>query len=80
MSVKAVRLADSSEHSRLTLTRERDQEILIGNDVRVRVVKIGTQKVRLSVQAPRKMRIFRAELRDRKQPTTETQRARRPQR
>ena len=45
----------------LVLTRKRDESILIGEDIRVTVVRTG-EEVRLMVQAPETVKILREEL------------------
>jgi len=46
----------------LVLTRKRDETILIGRDIRVMVVDIRGDKVRLGIDAPEDLNIVRAEL------------------
>ena len=46
----------------LVLTRKRDETILIGRDIRVMVVDIRGDKVRLGIDAPEDTNIVRAEL------------------
>ena len=46
----------------LVLTRKRDETILIGTDIRVMVVAIGSDQVKLGITAPKKINIVRAEL------------------
>jgi carbon storage regulator len=48
----------------LVLSRGRDEEICIGNNVRVVVVEIRGDKVRLGVTAPREIPVHRAEVYD----------------
>ncbi len=45
----------------LVLTRKRDEEIRIGNDIVIRVIKTGSGKVRLGIEAPASMRVARGE-------------------
>jgi carbon storage regulator len=46
----------------LVLSRQRDETILIGDDIFVTVVSIGEDRVRLGIEAPRGVRILRQEL------------------
>ena len=46
----------------LVLSRKADEEIVIGEAVRVRVLEIGRGRVRVGVSAPRETEIRRAEL------------------
>jgi carbon storage regulator len=46
----------------LVLTRQVDQEICLGPDIRIRVVAVTGGQVRLGIEAPGSVPIFRAEL------------------
>ncbi|MEM6471148.1 MAG: carbon storage regulator [Planctomycetota bacterium] len=46
----------------LILSRKVDQEILIGDDVRLTVVRIDANRVRIGIDAPDEVRILRGEL------------------
>ncbi len=46
----------------LVLSRQRDQSIMIGDDVEVIVVDVRGDKVRLGVTAPREVRVHRQEV------------------
>lgn len=48
----------------LVLTRQTDDEIIIGSNIRVRVLGISGNQVRLGIEAPPEVTIFRAELYD----------------
>lgn len=48
----------------LVLTRQVDQDICIGGNVRVRVLSIHGGQVRLGVEAPAEVSIYRGELMD----------------
>jgi carbon storage regulator len=48
----------------LVLARQRDESIMIGDDVAVTVVYIGGDKVRLGVNAPRQLAVHRKEVYD----------------
>lgn len=49
----------------LVLTRRVDEVIEIGPDIRVMVVRIRGDEVRLGIEAPKDVEIVRAEIRDR---------------
>lgn len=55
----------ASEDGKLVLTRLEGQEIKIGRDVTVRVVRIKGEKVRLAVIAPLNVAVHRREVWDR---------------
>lgn len=46
----------------LVLTREVDQDIVIGGDVRIRVLRVNGGRVRIGIDAPRSVRVTRGEL------------------
>jgi len=46
----------------LILTRKLDEEIIIGDDIRIRVVGIENGKIKLGIDAPEEMGIIRGEL------------------
>ncbi|NLV17256.1 MAG: carbon storage regulator CsrA [Syntrophomonadaceae bacterium] len=46
----------------LVLTRKLDEAILIGDDIKITVVEIDGDKVKLGIQAPREMVILRDEI------------------
>jgi carbon storage regulator len=46
----------------LVLTRRRAESIMIGDDIEVSVLLIAREKVRLGIQAPRDIPVFRKEL------------------
>ena len=48
----------------LVLSRERDETIVIGNDIRITVVEIRGGKVRLGIEAPRDVPVHRKEVAD----------------
>lgn len=48
----------------LVLSRKEAEEILIGKDIRVVVVRIGGDKVRIGVEAPPEVKVVRRELVD----------------
>ena len=50
----------------LVLTRRTGEEIVIGDDIRVIVVEVQGNKVRLGVKAPASVRVDRQEVHDRR--------------
>ena len=46
----------------LVLTRKSNQSIMIGDDVEVSVLSIMGEKVRIGIQAPRSIPVFRKEV------------------
>jgi carbon storage regulator len=46
----------------LVLSRKQNEQIVIGKNVRIKVMMIRGNQVRLAVEAPRQVPIFRAEL------------------
>jgi carbon storage regulator len=46
----------------LVLTRKSNQSIMIGDDVEVTVLAIMGEKVRIGIQAPRAVPVFRTEV------------------
>lgn len=48
----------------LVLTRQRDEIIMIGDDVEITVVDIRGDKVRLGISAPRAVQVHRKEVYD----------------
>jgi len=46
----------------LVLSRQRDETIMIGNDVEITVVDIRGDKVRLGINAPRQIHVHRKEV------------------
>jgi carbon storage regulator len=46
----------------LVLTRKSNQSIMIGDDVEVTVLAIMGEKVRIGIQAPREVPVFRTEV------------------
>jgi carbon storage regulator len=49
----------------LVLSRRRSERILIGSSIRITVVKLDGNQVRLGIEAPSTLPILRAELLDR---------------
>jgi carbon storage regulator len=48
--------------SMLVLTRKSNQSIMIGDDIEVSVLAIMGEKVRIGIQAPREVPVFRKEV------------------
>lgn len=46
----------------LVLTRKKHQSIIIGNDIEILVLEVTGDKVRLGIQAPRDVSVFRKEV------------------
>ena len=46
----------------LVLTRNRDEKVVIGDNIIVTVVEIRSNKVRLGIEAPRNIEVHRAEV------------------
>jgi carbon storage regulator len=46
----------------LVLTRKSNQSIMIGDDIEITVLSIMGEKVRLGIQAPRDIPVFRKEV------------------
>jgi carbon storage regulator len=49
-------------NSLLVLTRKSNQSIMIGDDIEVSVLSIMGEKVRIGIQAPRTIPVFRKEV------------------
>ena len=56
-------MAAVSATAMLVLTRSIGQEILIGNDIVVRLVSINGSQVRIGIEAPRDVAVARREVR-----------------
>jgi carbon storage regulator len=46
----------------LVITRSQGQSVLIGDDIEIIISEIGTEKIKLSIDAPRNIKIVRKEL------------------
>lgn len=46
----------------LVLTRKSNQTINIGDDIRIKIIEIGNGFVKLGIEAPRELPIYREEL------------------
>src|SRR5918994_698478 len=49
-------------HHMLVLTRKSNQSIMIGDDIEISVLSIMGEKVRIGIQAPRDVPVFRREV------------------
>lgn len=48
----------------LVLTRKVEESILIGDDVEIMVLGVSGDKVRIGINAPREIEVFRKEVKD----------------
>lgn len=48
----------------LVLSRKKEESILIGDDIEIFIVEVGDDRVRIGINAPREMKVFRKELLD----------------
>ena len=62
----------------LVLTRKSNQSIMIGDDIEVSVLAVMGEKVRIGIQAPREIPVFRKEVYLEIQGDRRTARPRRP--
>jgi carbon storage regulator len=46
----------------LVLTRKLNQEIIIGDDIKITVVAVGSDQVKLGITAPRSIPVHRSEI------------------
>lgn len=49
----------------LVITRKKDESILIGDDIEIKIVKVEDGSVKLAIEAPRDITILRKEIFDR---------------
>ncbi|WP_195986947.1 carbon storage regulator CsrA [Clostridium sp. D53t1_180928_C8] len=49
----------------LVITRKKDESILIGDDIEIKIVKVDDGSVKLAISAPRDISILRKEIFDR---------------
>src|ERR1700751_5828400 len=54
--------ANRKVHGMLVLTRKSNQSIMIGDDVEVSVLSVMGEKVRIGIQAPQEIPVFRKEI------------------
>jgi carbon storage regulator len=57
-------LLDRREEGMLVLSRKVSQQVMIGTDIRITIVRIDRNQVRLGIQAPAGVPILRNELAD----------------
>jgi carbon storage regulator len=60
--IRAAAAAPGKENAMLVLSRQRDETIMIGDDVQVTVVDIRGEKVRLGITAPPHIPVHRKEV------------------
>lgn len=46
----------------LVITRSQGQSVMIGDDIEIIISEVGTEKVKISIDAPKKVKIVRKEL------------------
>lgn len=46
----------------LVLTRKPNQQIMLGDDIVLNIVEVSGDKVRIAIEAPREIKIFRGEI------------------
>lgn len=49
----------------LVITRKKDESILIGDDIEIKIVRVEDGSVKLAIEAPRDITILRKEIFDR---------------
>ena len=49
----------------LVITRKKDESLLIGDDIKIKIVKVEDGSVKLAISAPRDVTILRKEVFDR---------------
>jgi carbon storage regulator len=54
--------AERQEDGMLVLSRKQSQQITIGPDIRITIVKLERNQVRLGIEAPRGITVLRTEL------------------
>lgn len=54
----------------LVLTRKPNEEIIIGDNIRITVVEVAPGRVKIGITAPKSVRVDRAEIHERKQQET----------
>ena len=55
----------------LVLTRKADEQILIGDDIKITLVRVRGNSVRIGIEAPREIRVVRGELEQRESSETD---------
>jgi carbon storage regulator len=56
------RKPERQEVGMLVLSRKLSQQVMIGTDIRITIVKLERNQVRLGIEAPRDITVLRAEL------------------
>lgn len=51
----------------LVLTRKTNEEIVIGDNIRITIVEVGQGRVKIGIAAPKSVRVDRAEIHQQKQ-------------
>jgi len=64
MSSKTRTKNTPKQNGMLVLSRKKDESISIGDDIRIVVVDVRGDKVRIGIDAPRNVKVLRAELQD----------------
>jgi len=54
-------------HAMLVLTRKANEEIVIGDNIRITVVEVAPGRVKIGITAPKSVRVDRAEIHEKKQ-------------
>jgi len=54
--------SQQKELKMLVLSRQKDESIMIGDDVKITIVDVRGDKVRLGIEAPRKVSVHRIEV------------------
>jgi carbon storage regulator len=54
--------AERQEEGMLVLSRKQSQQIAIGPDIRITIVKLERNQVRIGIEAPRGVTVLRSEL------------------
>jgi carbon storage regulator len=50
------------ESTMLVLTRKKDESIMIGDNIKIMVVDIRSDRVRIGIEAPPSVKVFRKEI------------------
>lgn len=48
----------------LVIKRKREEGVIIGDDIEIKIIDIGENSVKIAIDAPKEYRIFRKELLD----------------
>jgi len=55
-------LASAKETAMLVLTRKLDEQIKIGDDITITIIKLRNNQIRIGIEAPKEVRVLRGEL------------------